>query len=62
MLTVCSHCKTRFRISAEQLRAAQGQVRCGKCHEVFDAFEGMDGAVETKPLEQIGRASCRGRV
>lgn len=51
MLTVCSHCKTRFRISAEQLRAAQGQVRCGKCHEVFDAFEGMDGAVETKPLE-----------
>lgn len=54
MLTVCSHCKTRFRISDAQLRAAQGQVRCGKCHEVFDAFQGLDGAVEDMPEDTGG--------
>src|SRR5579863_4175898 len=43
MLTVCPNCKTRFRVSAAQLKAAQGQVRCGKCHEVFDAFWALEG-------------------
>src|SRR5579871_1188821 len=43
MFTVCSHCNTRFRVSSAQLKAAQGQVRCGKCHEVFDAFWALDG-------------------
>ena len=48
MLTVCPHCKTRFRISAAQLKAAQGQVRCGKCEEAFDAFEALDGGGQNK--------------
>jgi predicted Zn finger-like uncharacterized protein len=43
MLTVCTHCKTKFRVSSAQLKAAQGQVRCGKCHEVFDAFWALEG-------------------
>ena len=44
MYTTCSHCHTRFRLTAAQLTAAQGQVRCGKCHEVFDAYEDLEGA------------------
>ena len=43
MFTVCTNCKTKFRVSSAQLKAAQGQVRCGKCHEVFDAFWALEG-------------------
>ena|SRR6185503_14407089 len=44
MFTICTHCHTRFRLSAAALKAAGGQVRCGKCHEVFDAYENLEGA------------------
>ena len=36
--TQCSKCETVFRLSAEALRAAGGQVRCGRCGEVFNAL------------------------
>ena len=35
--TRCPHCDTRFRISAEQLAAYHGMVRCGRCRQAFDA-------------------------
>lgn len=35
--TLCPHCATRFRISAAQLTAQGGMVRCGYCREAFDA-------------------------
>lgn len=38
MFTQCSKCETIFRLSAEALRAAGGQVRCGRCGEVFNAL------------------------
>jgi predicted Zn finger-like uncharacterized protein len=38
LFTQCSKCETVFRLSAEVLRAAGGQVRCGKCGEVFNAL------------------------
>ena len=38
MYTQCSKCETVFRLSAEVLRAAGGQVRCGRCGEVFNAL------------------------
>ena len=38
MFTQCSKCETVFRLSAEALRAAGGQVRCGRCGEVFNAL------------------------
>ena len=38
MFTQCSQCETVFKLSAEVLRAAGGQVRCGKCGEVFNAL------------------------
>lgn len=38
MFTQCAKCETVFRLSAEVLRAAGGQVRCGRCGEVFNAL------------------------
>ncbi|MGA2189481.1 MAG: DUF3426 domain-containing protein [Steroidobacteraceae bacterium] len=38
MFTQCSKCETVFRLSAQALRAAGGQVRCGRCGEVFNAL------------------------
>ena len=38
MYTQCSKCETVFKLTAVVLRAAGGQVRCGKCGEVFNAL------------------------
>jgi len=38
LFTQCAKCETVFRLSAEVLRAAGGQVRCGRCGEVFNAL------------------------
>jgi predicted Zn finger-like uncharacterized protein len=38
VFTQCSKCETVFKLSADVLRAAGGQVRCGKCGEVFNAL------------------------
>jgi predicted Zn finger-like uncharacterized protein len=38
VFTQCSNCNTVFELSAEVLRAAGGQVRCGRCGEIFNAF------------------------
>src|SRR5579872_5782640 len=42
MLTSCTKCHTRFRVTAAQLKLAGGQVRCSRCHTVFDAFEALE--------------------
>ena len=41
MLTQCPNCETTFRVTAEILRVAEGQVRCGRCHTQFDALAGL---------------------
>ena len=38
MYTQCSKCETVFELSADVLRTAGGQVRCGNCGEVFNAL------------------------
>jgi predicted Zn finger-like uncharacterized protein len=42
LITTCSHCQARFRVSPQQLNAKQGQVRCGRCHAVFSGFENLE--------------------
>lgn len=37
--TLCPQCATRFKVSAEQLDAHDGLVRCGRCQNVFNARE-----------------------
>lgn len=36
-ITQCPQCGTRFKVTGAQLDAHDGLVRCGRCHEVFDA-------------------------
>ncbi len=41
MFTVCSKCNLRLTVTATDLRAAQGYVRCGRCHNVFNALAAL---------------------
>jgi predicted Zn finger-like uncharacterized protein len=41
VFTTCTHCETRFRIHSDQLKAAQGLVRCAHCNEIFNALESL---------------------
>ncbi|MBP6770900.1 MAG: DUF3426 domain-containing protein [Reyranella sp.] len=41
MYTQCPECGTVFRLSADTLRIAQGEVRCGICSTVFSAVESL---------------------
>jgi predicted Zn finger-like uncharacterized protein len=59
--TQCSKCETVFRLSAEVLRAAGGQVRCGRCGELFNALarlaeDSSAFAAGESPLELEARA------
>lgn len=38
-ITQCPQCGTRFKVTEAQLDAHEGLVRCGRCHEVFNASE-----------------------
>ncbi len=42
LITTCSHCQSRFRVSPQQLNAKQGQVRCGRCSRVFNGFVSLE--------------------
>ena len=37
--TRCTACNTVFRVVQDQLKVSDGWVRCGRCHEVFNAQE-----------------------
>ena len=53
----CPACETMFKVVADQLKIAQGWVRCGECGEVFDASlrlapdETAMPALEQTPLQ-----------
>lgn len=42
LVTICAHCRSRFRVTPQQLNARQGQVRCGRCHGVFNGFQALE--------------------
>ncbi len=63
MHTICPHCSTCFRITSEQINAAQGNVRCGNCGAVFNALDNpapepgsLDDTsfIESDPLSSTG--------
>jgi predicted Zn finger-like uncharacterized protein len=61
LFTQCSKCETIFRLSADTLRTAGGQVRCGRCGEVFNALARLAEqpaafTVGESPLELEARA------
>src|SRR5512140_2175372 len=42
VVTTCTHCLARFRVTPQQLNEKQGQVRCGRCRNVFSGFEALE--------------------
>jgi predicted Zn finger-like uncharacterized protein len=60
LLTRCAHCLTVFRVTAEQLRARAGQVRCGRCLQVFDGLAGLQAGTAGAGAEvaQTGPATA----
>ncbi|HEX3097538.1 MAG TPA: zinc-ribbon and DUF3426 domain-containing protein [Usitatibacter sp.] len=42
LITTCTQCLARFRVTPQQLNAKQGQVRCGRCGKVFSGFEALE--------------------
>ncbi len=50
LFTTCPYCRRSFHISREQLDARQGQVRCGRCEQIFDARKSLhDAEADTPP-------------
>ena len=43
-ITQCPGCRTRFDVSRGQLRAAEGQVRCSSCQQIFIATEHLESS------------------
>jgi predicted Zn finger-like uncharacterized protein len=45
MYSQCPDCQTRFRVTADMLRAGRGTVRCGRCGSAFDALERLSDTI-----------------
>jgi predicted Zn finger-like uncharacterized protein len=41
LATRCMCCGTIFHVAQEQLKISEGWVRCGNCHEMFNALKGL---------------------
>jgi len=41
LATSCPSCGTVFKVVEDQLKVSEGWVRCGHCHDVFNALEGL---------------------
>jgi predicted Zn finger-like uncharacterized protein len=42
LITACTNCSSRFRVTPEQLNLRQGAVKCGSCDHVFNGFETLE--------------------
>lgn len=62
MFTRCPSCQTLFRVRAETLRVAQGQVRCGRCGAQFNALDGLAEDPETLATERNGALAETGKA
>lgn len=57
MYTRCTHCDALFRVTLHQLQSSSGQVRCGLCLQVFDAFRYLSASEPVEPAPQDAPAS-----
>ena len=53
LFTRCPKCETVFRVTTRHLQASGGQVRCGRCQSIFDAFASLTAK---PPAENQARA------
>src|SRR5580658_10158206 len=57
MFTVCPKCTLTLAVTAEDLRAGQGYVRCGRCLNVFNALLALsEEANETEGAQAYSQA------
>jgi len=65
MYSQCPDCLTRFRVTADVLRAARGTVRCGRCGSAFDALEHLSDSIppaqpeDAPPVPSVVAMSAR---
>ncbi len=62
MATRCPGCGTLFRITAEQLQAREGRVRCGRCRQVFNALDTLTSLPDPAYVEEERPAPEPARV
>lgn len=63
LATRCPACQTAFKVVKDQLRLADGWVRCGRCDEVFLAADAMAQAEPEAPAaSQVPRPSQTAEV
>jgi predicted Zn finger-like uncharacterized protein len=51
MFTQCPQCQTVFEINASHLKAANGDVRCGHCLNVFNAVENLSEEIPRHDIQ-----------
>jgi len=54
VLTQCPACNTTFRVTAEQIKAKSGRVRCGECQHVFNALDTLIDALPSNTYPSVG--------
>jgi predicted Zn finger-like uncharacterized protein len=63
LFTRCPDCDTTFRVTDDALKKANGQVRCGRCASVFNAYAEMrDGPSEPAGSEPASETSAAAAV
>ena len=64
-ITHCPQCETAFKVSPQQLDAAKGWVRCGRCAHVFEAhlyFEQPAPVISPLPVDEAAPELFRSAV
>ena len=62
MYTQCPKCLTYFQVTAEHLKVAQGNVRCGQCSNVFSALGNLSEAPpQETPQPNSATSSARNK-
>ena len=54
LTTRCRHCHTTFRVTPEQLQAHGGQVRCGRCMQIFNGLASLVPEMQTDAGQTAG--------
>ncbi len=62
LFTRCPDCDTTFRVTDDALKKANGQVRCGRCASVFNAYAERREAPGERDRRRVFTTSARGRT
>ena len=58
LFTRCPQCDTAFRVTTQQLQASGGQVRCGHCEAIFDAFATLTAQEPQRAPQELTAAAA----